>query len=173
MRVPAQIASGIRRAVYISLGMVFLIVAILGVFLPVLPTTPFLLLTSYFFVRSSPVLHSKLLRSRLLGPFLRDWHQYRAVRPHVKTVAVTTVLSTMTFSVWLGRLSTTALSGLLVMGALGLVVVLRLPVVHGKDEVAEPKPLFPEVLPLPEKGRESRSNRNENRVARRPASDCR
>jgi uncharacterized membrane protein YbaN (DUF454 family) len=134
---PAQIVSRIRRAIYVSLGVVFLVVAILGVFLPVLPTTPFLLLTSYFFVRSSPALHVRLLGSRLLGPFLRDWHRYRAVRPHVKMVAITTVLLTMTASVLLGRLSTTIVWVLLILGTTGLTVVLRLPVVRGNDDAAE------------------------------------
>ena len=163
-------ASGIWRVVYISLGMAFLILAILGAFLPVLPTTPFLLLTSYFFVRSSPALHARLIRSRLLGPFLRDWHRYRAVRPHVKMLAVTTVLLTMAASVLLGRLSTTLICLLLVLGTLGLVVVLRLPVVRGNDESEENELPTPKTLPLPERGCNLRSNRSQARV-RSPLAD--
>jgi hypothetical protein len=52
-------------------------------------------------------------------------------------VAITTVLLTMTASVLLGRLSTTIVWVLLILGTTGLTVVLRLPVVRGNDDAAE------------------------------------
>src|SRR5262245_16209580 len=88
---PPQVR-GLRRWLYVALGCAFVGLGTLGVFLPVMPATPFFLLASWFFVRSSPRLHAWLLRSRVVGPFLRDWHRHRAIRPRVKYVACATVI---------------------------------------------------------------------------------
>ena len=78
-----------RKWIYVSLGSVFVGLAGVGVVLPGIPTTPFLILASYFFIRSSPVLHRKLLQSKTFGPILVDWHRHRALKRRVKFVAVT------------------------------------------------------------------------------------
>jgi uncharacterized membrane protein YbaN (DUF454 family) len=124
------VARGARRLLYVALGMFFVGLAVLGVVLPVLPTTPFLLLASYFFVRSSPRLHGWLLRSRLFGGFLHDWQRHRAVRPRVKVVAVAVLVAAVSASALLADLSLPLLIGLFALGSLGLVVVLRLPVLR-------------------------------------------
>src|SRR5690606_24498656 len=77
-----------RKALYVALGLVCVVLGALGAILPLLPTTPFLLLASFFFVRSSPSLHAWLLRNRIFGPFLRDWNEHRGVRRPVKIVAI-------------------------------------------------------------------------------------
>lgn len=59
--------TGLRRALYVALGLFFVVLGLVGVVTPGLPTTPFLLLAAFFFVRSSPRLHAWLLRSRLFG----------------------------------------------------------------------------------------------------------
>lgn len=122
----APARSGTARAVYLVLAAVFFALAAFGVFLPVLPTTPFLLLTSACLVRSSPRLHGRLRASRLFGPFLSDWERHRGVRLHVKLVALTTlalVAGTTLFAVPLPP-AVRVVAGLLV--ALGAAVVLRL-----------------------------------------------
>ena len=55
------------KALYILLGTVSLILGIIGIFLPLLPTTPFLLLTAALYMRSSPRLYDWLLRQKYLG----------------------------------------------------------------------------------------------------------
>ena len=57
------------------LGMAFVALGFAGVFLPLLPTTPFLLLAAACFARSSPAFHDWLLSHRLLGPYIRDWER--------------------------------------------------------------------------------------------------
>jgi uncharacterized membrane protein YbaN (DUF454 family) len=116
--------------VYLVLGCLFVGLATLGAFLPVLPTTPFLLLASACFVRSSPALHARLLRSRLFGPFLRDWQRYRGIRLSVKITAVVTLLAVVAASVLFGQLPLPLLILLMVLASIGLFVVLRLPVVR-------------------------------------------
>lgn len=62
--------------------------AVLGVFLPLLPTTPFLLLAAACFARSSPRFHRWLLEHRLFGPLIHDWQTHRALPARTKAVAI-------------------------------------------------------------------------------------
>ncbi|MCC6417466.1 MAG: YbaN family protein [Gemmataceae bacterium] len=129
-RVEPRPAHGLRRFIYVALGLFFVGLAVLGVLLPVLPTTPFLLLASFFFVRSSSWLNAWLLRSRLFGGLLRDWQAHRAVRPRVKVTAVTCIPVVVASSVVLGGLALPLVLLLCGLGLIGLIVVLRLPVVR-------------------------------------------
>jgi len=70
--------------VYLAAGFVALILAAAGVLLPILPTTPFVLLAAACFARSSKHFHEKLLAHRIAGPIIRDWVQYRSIRRQVK-----------------------------------------------------------------------------------------
>jgi uncharacterized protein len=133
-------ARGVRRALYVALGVFFVGLGILGAFLPVLPTTPFLLLASFFFVRSSERLHNWLLRSRLFGPFLRDWQKHRGVRPRVKLVALTMLATAVTASAVFGGLPWYLVALLVVLGVVGAVVVLRLPVIREPATPASEEP---------------------------------
>ena len=81
-----------RRTVYKPLGLFFLALAILGVVLPVLPTTPFLILAAWFFARSSEKWHRRLLDSNLFGPLLRNWEQRRCISLRTKIVALVSML---------------------------------------------------------------------------------
>jgi len=122
--------SGVRRVLYTALGLFFVGLAILGVLLPILPTTPFLLLASFFFVRSSPRLNRWLLRSRVFGPFLRDWQKHRGVRPRVKIVALTLLPLAIGSSIYFGNLSWPLVALLIVLGLIGMIVVIRLPLIR-------------------------------------------
>lgn len=129
-----RLVGGFRRALYVGLGLFFVFLGLLGAFLPILPTTPFLLLASFFFVRSSPALNRWLLRSKLFGPLLRDWQQHRGVRRPVKVLAVLVLCSAVLASVLLAELSWPLLALLGALALVGLVVVLRLPVVERAPE---------------------------------------
>jgi uncharacterized membrane protein YbaN (DUF454 family) len=126
---PPKLVSGLRRAVFVLAGLFFVGLATLGVFLPVLPTTPFLLLASYFLVRSSPGLHAWLLRNRVFGPFLRDWQKHRGVRRWVKVTAVGLLLLVLGSSMALLEMTLPVLVAVGLVGLIGLIVVLRLPVI--------------------------------------------
>ncbi|HSV85243.1 MAG TPA: YbaN family protein [Levilinea sp.] len=60
---------------YIVLGVLCVVLAFLGILLPVLPTTPFLLLAAFFFARSSDRFLHWLLHNRLFGPFIRNYRE--------------------------------------------------------------------------------------------------
>lgn len=111
----------------------FFVLGALGAVLPVLPTTPFLLLTSYFLARSSPRLNQWLLTSRFFGPILRDWQQLGGVRPDVKVKAIMIVLLTVSVSLWLTDLSSTLRWIVAATALIGIGVILRLPSARKKD----------------------------------------
>lgn len=127
---PPRQVRGLRRPIYLALGFGFVGLAVLGAFLPILPTTPFLLLASYFFLRSNPAWNDWLLRSRLFGPFLRDWQQHRGVRPHVKYTASGFMLTAVGASAAFGNLPVYGLVVLGLLALIGLIVILRLPVIR-------------------------------------------
>jgi uncharacterized membrane protein YbaN (DUF454 family) len=114
------------RPFYLSLAAVFFLLAALGAVLPVLPTTPFLLLTSWCLVRSSPGLNDRLKRSALFGPLLRDWEEHHGVRLHVKVSALCIIATAVTASIAFGNLGRTLTVVLLVLAGAGVVVILRL-----------------------------------------------
>lgn len=120
----------------------------LGALLPLLPTTPFLLLASFFFVRSSPRLHAWLLGNRLFGPFLRDWNRYRGVSRRVKLTAVGMILLVGGASAASGRLPYPLLLLLFALLGLGLTVVLRLRTIEAGMRVTDEFPLDPSFVPV-------------------------
>ena len=121
---------GPRRVVYLTLAAFFFGLAVLGAILPLLPTTPFLLLTSFLLVRSSPSLNEKLLRSRAFGPLLEDWHRRGGVRPRVKLISIVLSLSAVTLSAIYANLPPLGLAALAALALTGLVVLIRLPVIR-------------------------------------------
>lgn len=79
------------RYVYLALGLVFVALGVIGAFLPVLPTTPFLIVAAACFARSSPRLESWLLNHPQFGPMLRAWREHGAIPRKAKLMALTGV----------------------------------------------------------------------------------
>ena len=71
-----------------SLGILAMVVGLIGVVVPLLPTTPFLLLAAACFVRSSDTLYGRLTSNRLLGGFIRDYREQRGVSARAKIMAL-------------------------------------------------------------------------------------
>jgi uncharacterized membrane protein YbaN (DUF454 family) len=97
-------ATGLRRALYVAAGVVCVGLAYLGALLPGLPTTPWVLLASYCFSRSSPRLERWLKRSPIFGRLLRDWEEHRGIRRPVKVFAVCLIVTVVSLSIALGGL---------------------------------------------------------------------
>ncbi len=74
----------LAKGFWVVLGTVSLITGTIGIFLPLLPTTPFLLLTAFCYARGSEKLHSWLLSHRQLGPPIHDWQKRRVIRLRTK-----------------------------------------------------------------------------------------
>ena len=108
-------------------GSVSLLLGLIGVLLPGLPTTPFVLLAAACYAKASPRLHAWLLSHRLTGPMLRDWEKHRSLTRRTKTIAVVSMLVMVSFSIWSFSHRPIAQAVLVVLGAVGAWVVLRIP----------------------------------------------
>lgn len=108
-------------------GSVSLLLGLIGVVLPGLPTTPFILLAAACYAKASPRLHAWLLNHRLTGPMLRDWETNRSLTRRTKTIAVVSMLVMVSFSIWSFRHRWIAQAVLVVLGVIGAWVVLRIP----------------------------------------------
>ena len=74
-----MIPAGVRRLAWLVLAYVTLALGVIGIFVPGLPTTPFVLLSAYAAARGSRRLHAWLLAHRQFGPMIRDWQATGAV----------------------------------------------------------------------------------------------
>lgn len=90
-----------KRIFFVTAGSVFFVLGALGLFLPVLPTTPFWLLTAYFYLNSSPVLYRRVMKLPLFGYHIRCFRQYRAIPLRGKVWSVVILWLTNLFSAWL------------------------------------------------------------------------
>lgn len=79
-------------------GTLALALGLLGVVLPVLPTTPFLLLTAYCYLRSAPAWHKRLLESKHLGPYIKNFQEHKCIPVRIKVYAISMLWITITAS---------------------------------------------------------------------------
>ncbi len=91
------------RLVYNVCGLACLGLAFIGIFLPLLPTTPFVILAAFCFSKGSARLHRWLLRQPVFGPMLVDWQNYH-VRFKVKCIATTMIVVMIGYPVLFGPL---------------------------------------------------------------------
>lgn len=91
----------IRRPVFAFIGIVFFSVGLIGAFLPLLPTTPFMLLAVWAFSRSSERLHNYVWHHPRFGQAVRDWALYRIVPRKAKLGAVMVMASSAAFMIFL------------------------------------------------------------------------
>ena len=87
-----------KKNLFIVVGIICVVLGTIGVFLPVLPTTPFLLLASYCFSRSSQKFNEKLLNNKFIGRYIRDYVENKTMRLRDK---ITTLVI-----LWAGIIST-------------------------------------------------------------------
>ena len=107
-----------KRKLYLGIGLVALSVGFLGIFLPLIPTTPLVLLAAYFFSRSSPRIHRWLLAHPRLGPILGDWENGQTIRPMAKVSSVVLMFGLVGYAV-LFVVYSPYLQGLLILISLG------------------------------------------------------
>ena len=88
-----------KKTVYMMLGFMFIVLGLLGVFLPLLPTTPFIILAAFFFSKSSERWHQWLLSNRAFGPILHNWECSRCIPRFAKLLSFSMIALFGSFSV--------------------------------------------------------------------------
>lgn len=87
------------RLAFLTLGTLFVALGIAGIFLPVLPTTPFMLLAATCYARASTRFYNWLLNNRIFGPTILEWRRYRSIPYRVKWTAMVLMGATLTLSI--------------------------------------------------------------------------
>ena len=122
--------SPLFRAVLLVVGTAALALGFIGIFLPVLPTTPFLLVAAACYARASRRLYAWLLGQPSLGPIITEWQRSRSLPPGVKTRALLVVAVTFAISIVLVDMTLLRI-GLAAIGIVLAVFLLRLPTSKG------------------------------------------
>ena len=73
-------------------GIFFVALAFIGAFLPLLPTTPFLLVAAACFAKSSPRMYKMLLANKVFGPMIYHWQQSRSIPKRAKIISLTSII---------------------------------------------------------------------------------
>jgi len=96
---PREHGSPVVRALFLVAGILSMGLGIAGIFLPVLPTTPLVILAAACFARSYRPFHEWLLAHRHFGPTLREWHEHRSIPYRTKLTAIAMMAATLTASI--------------------------------------------------------------------------
>lgn len=120
-----MVKKGTMRLIWFALGVVALVLGVIGAFLPLLPTTPFLLLAAFGFARSSPRVHRWLVSHRYFGPLITNWERYGAISRRAKIMAVGVMAVTPLLSVLLAAPTWALVAQVIVLAGAATFVVTR------------------------------------------------
>jgi uncharacterized membrane protein YbaN (DUF454 family) len=87
------------RVLLVALGSGFVALGVVGLFTPVLPTTPFMLLAAACYARASRRFYNWLLNTRAFGPLILEWQAHRSIPYRTKLVAIGMMAVTLTISI--------------------------------------------------------------------------
>lgn len=104
------------------IGSIAVVLAILGIFLPLLPTTPFLLLASACYLRGSKRMHRWLLNNRVFGEYLRNFEEGKGIPRKAKIIAIALLWASLAFSIY--KVQIVPLQFMLVMLGIGVSIFL-------------------------------------------------
>jgi len=121
------------KLVFNIIGVLAVLLGVIGIFLPLLPTTPFILLAAACFARGSDRMHSWLLSHRLFGQLLRNYQAGRGIPARAKVLALAMMWPSLGYAMW--RFDNAWLRlVLLLVGACISVYLLRLPVCANRSQ---------------------------------------
>lgn len=87
-----------KKIIYITIGTLCLILGAIGIFLPLLPTTPFWLLTCWFYIHSSKKMYDRVMDNRYFGEHMRNYLEYKAIPMRTKVIALSVLWISTSFT---------------------------------------------------------------------------
>lgn len=93
--------SGFKKALLLVFGFIFLTLGIIGIVIPILPTTPFLLLAAGCFARSSEKFYNWLIKNKLLGAYIRNYREGTGMPWKIKLLTISLLWLTILLSIFL------------------------------------------------------------------------
>jgi uncharacterized membrane protein YbaN (DUF454 family) len=113
------------RLAWLLIGVLSLSLGAIGIALPLLPTTPFILVAALAFARSSNRLHDWLITHNIFGPLIDNWQRYGAISPRAKVVSVTSMGLLIVISLALAAPVSLIVLQLVVLGIAALFILSR------------------------------------------------
>ncbi len=114
-----------KRVVLILIGIVSLALGALGVFLPLLPTTPFILVSAFAFANSSERLHQWLLDHNVFGPLIANWRSHGAISRRTKIISLASMAAIIVISLLLAVPTHVIVIQAVVLSASAIFIVTR------------------------------------------------
>ena len=134
------------RFLWLLAGLLFVALGAIGVVLPLLPTTPFLLVATYCFARSSERLNHWLLNHRTFGPLIDNWQKYGSIDKRSKQISMIAIALTPVITVMIG-VPWWALAAQLVILTASATFILTRPLPPAEQEDPAPPPSSPPHQP--------------------------
>jgi len=124
IHVANETSNPLAKLMWVSLGSLFVGLGAIGVIVPGLPTTPFLILAAACYIRSSQRLYDWLISNKRFGPYLKDYREGKGIPRKAKRVAVVMIVVFVSFSVVFGIEDLTLKIVVGLLGLIGLLYVL-------------------------------------------------
>ncbi|MBD3649635.1 MAG: YbaN family protein [Pseudomonadales bacterium] len=90
-----------KKIFFVTVGTLAVALGVIGVALPVLPTTPFLLVAAACYARSSERLYERLLADPVFGPYIREWREHRTIPRRAKFSAIGLIVLSFSLTIFL------------------------------------------------------------------------
>ena len=113
------------RLTWLVVGLVALALGAIGIAVPLLPTTPLILLAAFCFARSSNRLHEWLVTHDIFGPLIENWRRYGAISQRAKIISVVSMAAVLAISLALAVPTGVIIVQLVVLGAAALFILTR------------------------------------------------
>lgn len=115
----------LSRHLWLIIGFLALTLGAIGVVLPLLPTTPFIIFAAFAFGKSSPRLHNWLLNHRTFGPMIADWREHGAIAPRYKILAIFMMAAVFLLSIAMAVSSTVLIIQAICLSGAALFILSR------------------------------------------------